>query len=75
MVTSHAMRNTPSTPVIPKPSTIFCVSRKGTRSGVSNVLPCASVSNGEDTYLLAQPYLLEETVEVDMDHITSVRVQ
>ena len=44
IVISHAMRKTPSTPVTPNPSIMFCVRRNGTRSGTSKFLPlCAGV--------------------------------
>lgn len=42
IVISQAIRKTPSTPVTPNPSIMFCVRRKGTRSGTSKVLPFLS---------------------------------
>ena len=44
MVSSQHLRNTPSTPAIPIPSTRSRVRRKGTVSGVGRVLPCSNAT-------------------------------
>jgi hypothetical protein len=42
MVFSQQRRIVPSTPVMPMPSTMSRVKRKGTISGVDSVLPCSN---------------------------------
>lgn len=53
---------------------MFCVSRKGTRSGVSSVLPCEELTK----YHLTdddEARLLEEAVEVDMHDVARVHIE
>jgi hypothetical protein len=69
----------PSTPVTPRPSTMFCVSLNGTLSGVSNVFPCKtkysctmwSVINNNRTLT----DLLEQAVEINVNDITGVGIK
>ena len=67
------MQNLPSGPVTPRASTILWVSRKGTRSGVSNVFPYV-VSTVAASLGHTRAYLLEETVEVDMYSVPGMRI-
>ena len=48
-VSSQQRRNTPSIPIIPIPSTISRVRRKGTFSGVGRSLPCSKATPNKIT--------------------------
>jgi hypothetical protein len=69
----------PSTPVVPKPSTRLCVSRNGTRSGISKDFPYAGgrLKNQLRTCCAAirGVYFFEQTVEVDVHDISSFAVE
>lgn len=63
----------PSAPVMPNPSSIFCVSLNGTLSGTSSVFPClysAPEPNAYEGY-----YLFKQAVEVNMNNTSRIRVQ
>ena len=76
-VISDAFRKTPSTFVTPSASVRLLVSLKGTRSGVSRVLPYKRQSEITKRAIKQpdQSDLLKETVEVDVDSITRVDIE
>lgn len=72
--------NIPSTPVTPRPSTMFCVNLKGTRSGVSRVLPYGSQRQFPSEFLtgfVRQMFvnLFKQAVEVYVHYVSGVSVQ
>lgn len=67
------VRDRPSGPVTPRASTILWVSRKGTRSGVSNVFPYAALRIVVSLRSIVA-YLLEETIKVDVYGVPAVRI-
>ena len=74
-VFSHVLRNTPSIPIIPIPSTISRVKRNGIVSGVGNSLPCSNATPVSNKQSLKISHLRKSYLSIDCKNMVSMKKQ